>query len=236
MMVFRQLFDAQSSAYTYVVADLNTKKAAIFDPVLRRLDRDLNIIRELGVTLTHCFETHLHDDHVSAAGYLREATGCKIIAPENSGISYVDTYVTNGERFMIGDISVQVMATPGHTKAHCAYYINNNRVITGDSLTIRSCGHVNAEDADANELWETVHCKLFMLPDHTLIYPGHDFQGRECSTVVEEKYYNPRLSLKSKSQFIEHMNCLGLPRAKNFKEIISKNKQCGVQHFLEQAV
>jgi sulfur dioxygenase len=235
-MVFRQLFDAQSCAYTYLVADLNNKQAAIVDPVLRRLDRDLNVLRELGVTLTHCFETHLHDDHVSAAGYLREATGCQIVVPKDSNIDYADRMLADGECVLLGDISIQAIATPGHTRAHYAYLINHDRVLTGDSLAIRSCGHTNSADSDPGELWNSVHNRLFTLAEETLVYPGHDFQGRSCSTIKEELEYNPRLSLKSKAQFIEHMDCLGLPKVKNFAEIISKNKSCGEQEYFGHAM
>jgi sulfur dioxygenase len=236
MMVFRQLFDSHSSAYTYVVADLSQKKAAIFDPVLKKLDRDLTIIRELGVELSYCFETHLHDDHVSAAAYLREAMGCQIAVPAASGILDADIFVADGDNFALGDINISVIDTAGHASAHCAYFINHDRLITGDSLTIRSCGHVTAADASAEALWESVHSQLFVLSGSTIVYPGHDFQGRTCSTIAEEREYNPRLALKSKQAFIQHMSCLDLPRFKDYKDIMEKNRHCGVSQMLEEAV
>lgn len=228
MFTFRQLFDATTGTYTYLVADLTVKKAAIFDTVMRQLDRDLSLIAELGVELAYCFETHLHADHISAAHLFRESSGCQIVVPDGSGIVDADYYILDQEVISIGDIQIKALSTPGHSDAHMAYCINDDTVLTGDALNIRGCGRTDERQGNPGVLWDSVHDKLFTLPDETRVFPGHDFQGRVISTIGEERLHNPRLVHKNRSQFIQFMQSLDLPFPKKMDWIVKVNRQCGL--------
>jgi glyoxylase-like metal-dependent hydrolase (beta-lactamase superfamily II) len=226
-MLFRQLFDAESSTYTYLIADTNTKEAILVDPVLEQVERDLKLLKELGLTLRYCLETHIHADHITGTDKLRSATGCLGIVPQNAHAACADCYIGDGEKLTLGELTIKAIATPGHTDSHNAYLVNNDRVLTGDALFIRGCGRTDFQSGDAGTLYDSVTQRLFSLPDDTLVYPGHDYRGHTVSTIGEEKRWNPRFAECSREGFIELMGNLNLPNPKKMMEAVPANEQCG---------
>ncbi len=225
-MLFRQLFDTESSTYTYLIADLETKAAILVDPVLEQVQRDLQILNELGLNLRYCLETHIHADHITGTGRLRDITGCLSILPKGEG-SCADLYIADRNVLQVGKVEIQAIATPGHTANHMAYLVNNTHLLSGDALFIRGCGRTDFQNGDAGLLYDAVTAKLFTLPDDTLVYPGHDYQGRTVSTIGEEKHWNPRFAGRSRSQFIMLMNNLNLPYPKKMLEAVPANQHGG---------
>lgn len=226
-MIFRQLFDPETSTYTYLIADPATQEAILVDPVIEQVDRDLQLLQELGLTLRYCFETHIHADHITGTGKLREKTGCAGVAPKESGVVCADINCSDGDRFTIGAITVEAIATPGHTHCDITYLINGTHLLTGDSLFIRGCGRTDFQSGSAEALYDSITEKLFTLPDHVWVYPGHDYRGQTVSTIGEEKQYNPRLAGQSKTAFVQLMGSLNLPNPKKIMEAVPANQHCG---------
>lgn len=234
-MLFRQLFDQESSTYTYLIADPKTKTAVLVDPVLEQMERDLQLLTELELTLLYCLETHLHADHITSTGKLREVAGCLGIVPVGAKAACADRYIIDGEILQLGTISIQAIATPGHTDSHVSYRINGDRVLTGDALFIRGCGRTDFQGGDAGTLYDSVIQRLFTLSDETLVYPGHDYRGLTVSTIGEEKRWNPRFAgrdslhnrFASRNSFIELMKNLKLADPKKMMEAIPANQNCG---------
>jgi sulfur dioxygenase len=226
-MLFRQLFDAETSTYTYLIADTATKEAILVDPVLEQVERDRKLLQELGLTLRYCLETHIHADHITGTEKLREATGCLGVVPENAQASCADIYIENGEILELGEVTIKAIATPGHTDSHNAYLVNHDRVLTGDALFIRGCGRTDFQNGDAGTLYDSVTQRLFTLPYDTLVYPGHDYRGHTVSTIWEEKHWNPRFVGRTRDNFIEFMTNLNLPDPKKMMEAVPANEMCG---------
>ena len=226
-MLFRQMFDSESSTYTYLLADLEQKEAILVDPVLEQVERDLKLLQELGLTLRYCLETHIHADHITGTGKLRELTGCLGILPENAQAECANRHIQDEETLELGAIIIEAIATPGHTDSHMAYLVNGERVLTGDALFIRGCGRTDFQNGDAGTLYNSVTKKLFTLPDATLVYPAHDYRGHTVSTIGEEKQWNPRFANRDKNNFIEFMNNLNLPNPKKMMEAVPANELCG---------
>lgn len=230
-MIFRQLFDPESSTYTYLIACEATRDAALVDPVLEAVDRDLALIDKLNLTLRYTLETHLHADHVTGAARLRNATGSKVAVPERSAAAHVDVHLREGEPIEIGTLFLEPLYTPGHTDDHHAYLLRSadgTRVFTGDALMIDGCGRTDFQNGDPAQLYRSVHEKIFALPDDTLVYPGHDYQQRRVSTVAQEKARNPRLGGgKSVDEFVAIMDGLNLPRPGKMDLAVPANRQCG---------
>ncbi|GAA6621477.1 FAD/NAD(P)-binding protein [Scytonema sp. NUACC26] len=227
VMLFRQLFDKESSTYTYLIADPETKEAILVDPVLEQVERDLQVLQELGLTLRYCLETHIHADHITGADKLRELTGCLSVVPEKAATLGADDYTIDGAIMELGSVRIQAIATPGHTDSHMAYLVNGTHLLSGDALFIRGCGRTDFQNGDAGLLYDVVTQKLFALPEETLVYPGHDYQGRTVSTIGEEKSWNPRFAGRSRNQFIELMNNLNLPYPKKMLAAVPANQFCG---------
>lgn len=230
-MIFRQLFEPQSSAFTYLIACDDSREAVLIDPVLETVERDLELLRNLGLTLTHTVETHIHADHVTGAARLREETRCKVAAPEKSGAKEVDLPIREGEPIDIGNLRLEPFYVPGHTDDHHVYVLHSpdgTRVFTGDALMIDGCGRTDFQNGDAATLYRSVHDKIFSLADDTLVYPGHDYQARRVSSVGQEKARNPRLGGgKTIEEFVSIMNGLNLPRPKKMDTAVPANRQCG---------
>jgi glyoxylase-like metal-dependent hydrolase (beta-lactamase superfamily II) len=226
-MLFRQLFDPESSNYTYLIADRQAKDAILVDTVLEQVDRDLELLDELGLTLRYCLETHLHADHITGAGRLRQQTGCRVMIPENAGVKSADRSLADGETLAVGAIVIEAIATPGHTYSHLSYLVNRTHLLTGDALLIRGCGRTDFQGGDAGILYDVVTQRLFTLPEETLVYPGHDYKGRTVSTIGEEKRLNPRFADRSRSQFITLMGHLKLSDPKKMREAVPANEYCG---------
>ncbi|MEM8778213.1 MAG: MBL fold metallo-hydrolase [Cyanobacteria bacterium P01_G01_bin.49] len=226
-MLFRQLFDSESSTYTYLIADRTFKEGLLVDPVLEQVPRDRQLLEELGLTLKYCLETHVHADHITGTGKLRELTGCLGIVPEKAAISCADRFFKEGETLQLGNVTIQAIATPGHTDSHLAYLVNQTAILTGDALLIRGCGRTDFQGGDAGNLYDSVTQRLFILPNQILVYPGHDYRGQTVSTIGEEKQWNPRFVGRDRSNFIIFMNNLNLPNPQKMMEAIPANESCG---------
>jgi len=233
-MLFRQLFDHESSTYTYLLADEATHEAALIDPVLEQAERDLEIVNEFGLTLVHVLDTHVHADHVTAATRLREKTGARTVAGR-AGPDCADVHVGDGDIVRVGGVALRVLATPGHTDDSVSYLlldplhldIPGDRVFTGDALLIRAAGRTDFQNGDAGRLYDSITEALFTLPDSTLVYPAHDYRGRTVTTIGEEKRLNARIAGRSRDEFIAVMNALHLPDPKRILEAVPANRECG---------
>lgn len=224
-MLIRQLFDASTSTYTYLVADQVTREAALIDPVREQVGRDLELVRELGLRLTHVLETHVHADHVTGAGALRDLTGAKTCA-SSAGAPCADVQLLHGSLVRVGLVEITALATPGHTNDSLSFHVPG-AVFTGDSLLIRGCGRTDFQAGDAGTLYDSITRTLLALPDATLVYPGHDYHGFTVSTIGEERRFNPRIARKTRDEFIAVMGNLGLQPPKNIAEAVPANRACG---------
>jgi len=226
-MLFRQLFDRDSSTYTYLLGDEESRKSLLVDPVLEQINRDLQLLNELDLKLEYIIETHIHADHITAAAKLKEITGCKTLVPSGAKIGCADHFIKNKEIIELGGITIQAINTPGHTDSHMSYLVNNERVLTGDALLIRGCGRTDFQGGDAGHLYDSVQNGLFTLPDSILVYPAHDYHGYSVSTIGEEKLFNPRFSHRNREDFIEFMEHLHLALPDKIMEALPANEQCG---------
>lgn len=224
---FQQLFEKETSTYTYLIADPETGDGVIIDPVIETKDRDLKWIKELGINLKYIFETHVHADHITGAWSLKEETGAKIVLSEFSGVKRADQKLKDGEELNFGKLKVKGIATPGHTNG-CMTYSIDGMLFTGDTLFIRGCGRTDFQEGDSEILFNNVREKLFSYPDDTMVYPGHDYKGVLYSTIGEEKKYNPRLRLdNSLEDFIKIMEGLKLAYPKKIDIAVPANIECG---------
>jgi glyoxylase-like metal-dependent hydrolase (beta-lactamase superfamily II) len=233
-MLFRQLFEPKSSAYTYLLACEQSHEAALIDPVLETVERDLQILAALRLTLKCTIETHIHADHVTGASRLREQTGCKCAVPEKSGATHADLAVREGEPIRVGAMEIRPLYTPGHTDDHHAYFLDGDgaaRLFTGDVLLIDGCGRTDFQNGDSATLYRSVHDKIFVLPGETLVYPGHDYQQRHVSSVAQERERNPRLGgRRTLDEFVAIMSALNLPRPRQMDVAVPANRLCGRTH------
>lgn len=226
-IIFKQLFDKDSSTYTYLLADTISKEGILIDPVREQYERDMELINELGIKLKYTLETHAHADHITAADQIRKETGAKAVAGKESGVDCADILVGEADTLEFGGLTIKVIATPGHTKGCISYFING-LVFTGDTLFIRGTGRTDFQGGSARDLFNSVTKRLFSLPDETVVYPGHDYKGRTASTIAEEKKFNPRLkSGITEDEFVELMNNLDLPYPKKIHEAVPANLKCG---------
>lgn len=224
---FHQLFETESSTYTYIIADKKTLEAAIIDPVLETVERDIKLIEELGYKLIYAFDTHIHADHITGAGELRKRTGAKTAICSEASVECADILLKDGQELFIGDKKILVMATPGHTNT-CLSYFFEDRVFTGDSLLVRTCGRTDFQQGNSDLLYHSVHDKLFSLPDEILVFPGHDYRGFTSSTIGAEKKYNARLNLShSVDDFRKIMSDLKLANPKKMYQAVPANLSCG---------
>jgi sulfur dioxygenase len=226
-IIFHQLFEAESSTYTYIIADKKSKNAAIIDPVLETVDRDLKLIEELGLNLIYVLDTHIHADHITGAGEIRKRTKAKTAVSSEAAIECVDIPLEDGQELLLGDKKIKVIATPGHTNT-CLTYSFEGMIFTGDALLIRGCGRTDFQQGSSEKLFESVHEKIFKLSDETVIYPGHDYRGQTSSTVGLEKKFNPRLGeAKTREDFKKIMSELKLANPKKIHEAVPANLACG---------
>jgi glyoxylase-like metal-dependent hydrolase (beta-lactamase superfamily II) len=227
-MEVRQLFDPVSSSYSYLLWDADTLDAALIDPVRDMVGRDIQLINELGLSLRYTLETHIHADHVTGSGILRNAMSSIVLVHENCRSKCPDILLKDGDRIPLGNSRIEVMHTPGHTDSDVSYLIPG-MAFTGDTLLIRSCGRTDYQSGDAGTLFDSITGRLFTLPGDTLVYPGHDYNGRACSTIDEEKAYNPQLGNgTSRDRFISIMQDLQLDQPQSFRDALPSNLQCGV--------
>jgi glyoxylase-like metal-dependent hydrolase (beta-lactamase superfamily II) len=225
-----QLFDPDSSTFTYLLVDRATKEAILVDSVEQRFDRDIALLRRLGVTLRYVVETHTHADHVTAAGRIRDTTGAQTATPFMCGISPADVQLAHGDTLAFGAGEVlQAIHTPGHTSGSTSYLWRGN-VLTGDTLLIEGCGRTDFQSGDAGSLYDSVLERLFALPDDTRVWPAHDYRGNTVSTIGYEKRNNPRLAGRDRTSFIELMNNLQLPKPKMIDIAVPANRMLGMTH------
>lgn len=229
-MLFRQLFDLETSTYSYLLADERTREAVLIDSVREQLERDTTLIAELELRLLYTLETHVHADHVTASGLLREKLGSKVAVGAQSGVENADLRLADGEVLRFGSHRLEVRATPGHTDG-CVSYVcaEAGMAFTGDALLVRGCGRTDFQQGDARRLFRSVRERILTLPDATLLYPAHDYRGRTVTTVAEEKRHNPRLGLaRSEAEFAEIMRGLQLAYPKRMDEAVPANLRSGI--------
>lgn len=230
MTFFRQLFDRSSCTYTYILADTTTKEALLIDPVRENFQRDLSLLKEWNLRPKYILETHIHADHVTSAGIFRQRFNTKTVISSSAGSKCAEIQIDDGVQFSMGNVLLEGRHTPGHTDG-CMIFIDhtNERIFTGDTLFIRGCGRTDFQNGSSKDLYNSVHQKIYTLPDHFLIYPGHDYKGRLHSTVKEEKEYNPRLQLENDLTMFENiMKNLNLSYPQKIKEALPANYECGL--------
>ncbi|MBI2783232.1 MAG: MBL fold metallo-hydrolase [Gammaproteobacteria bacterium] len=229
MLIFRQLFDQESSTYTYLLGDSDTGAAVLIDPVFEQARRDTALIAELGLKLTAVLDTHCHADHVTSAWLLKQRTGADILIAANSGVEGADRYLRQGEHVQFGARYLEVRETPGHTNGCLSYVLDDESIaFTGDALLIRGCGRTDFQQGDAGRLYRSIHTQIFSLPDATRLYPGHDYHGLTVTSVGEEKRYNPRCGGQiSEADFAGYMNNLNLAHPKKIDIAVPANLKCG---------
>lgn len=225
-MIFKQLFDETSSTLTYLIAG-DDQQAVIIDPVKEHVDDYLALIESLHVTLMYVLETHVHADHITAGAALRSALGIQTAVAESCGATEADIQLNDGDEIRFGEELIKVIATPGHTPGSVTYAWRD-RLFTGDTLLINGCGRTDFQGGDAQKQYQSITQKLFTLPGETLVYPGHDYQGRRVSSIVQEKSINPRLVNKTEAEFIALMAALNLPKPKLIDIAVPANKKCGL--------
>lgn len=230
-MIFRQLFEPDSCTYTYLLGCPETKQAVLIDPALDTVDRDLEVLRELGLELVHTVDTHHHADHLTGARILRERTGCKVAYPAIEMPACADVGLKEGEPLVVGSIVIHPLFTPGHTSHHHCYRVDTDThtmLFSGDALLIEACGRTDFQSGDAKTLYNSLHEKVFSLPDDTLVYPGHDYEDRHITTVAQEKKRNPRLGGgKGEAEFVAIMDGLDLAYPRKIDFAVPGNEMCG---------
>ena len=228
-MIFRQLFEANSSTYTYLLGDEDSGEAVLIDPVFETARRDQALLSELGLTLKVTLETHAHADHVTAAWLLSRRMGSRIGISAHAGVEGADELLREGDEVAIGGHRLTVRETPGHTDGCLTYVLDEGSMaFTGDALLIRGAGRTDFQAGDPRKLYRSIHEKIFQLPPDCLLYPAHDYSGRTVSTVKEERQFNPRLGGElSEDDFVGYMNNLGLPHPKQIDVAVPANLRCG---------
>jgi len=229
-MLFRQLFDPETSSYSYLLADEQTREAVLVDSVREQVERDVELIAELELRLQAALETHVHADHVTGAGLLRDRLGCRIVVGARSGVLTADQRVVDGDVVRFGRHGLEARETPGHTEGCITYVCAEEGVaFTGDALLIRGCGRTDFQQGDAETLYRSVREKILGLPPETRLYPAHDYKGRTVTTVAEERRFNPRLGdARALDEFVALMRSLNLPYPRRIDEALPANMASGV--------
>lgn len=227
-MIFRQLFDEETWTLSYVIGDKIAGDAVIIDPVNTHIDNYMALLEKQGLNLKYSLETHVHADHVTAGGLLRQRAYAETAVSQLCGAECADIQIQDGDLFSFGqNEKIKVIATPGHTPGSISF-LWRNRIFTGDSLLIDGCGRTDFQGGDPGALYDSITQRLFTLPDDTLVYPGHDYNGHRVSNIVQERTRNSRLAGVSREKFIEIMNNLGLPPPKLIEQAVPANRACGL--------
>jgi sulfur dioxygenase len=226
-MIFRQLFDSVSGTYSYLMASRRGGEALIIDPVLEKVDRYLQLVNELDLKLVKAVDTHIHADHITGLGALRDRTHCITVMGDMAKVDVVSMRVTEGDKLTIEGMALDVLYTPGHTDDSYSFLMKD-RVFTGDTLLIRGTGRTDFQNGSARSQYESLFGKLLKLPEETLVYPAHDYKGDTVSTIGEEKRYNPRLQVKSIDEYVELMGKLNLPNPKMMDVAVPANLRQGL--------
>lgn len=227
-MIFRQLIDPVSSTYTYLIAERRGGEALIIDPVIERVDRYLELIKELDLKLVVAMDTHIHADHVTGIGKLSMSTRCASAMGEQAKAECAAIRFREDEIIRADGISLKAIYTPGHTDDSYSFMMKD-RVFTGDTLMIRGTGRTDFQNGDAGAQYDSIFKKLLSLSEETIVYPAHDYEGRTSSSIYEEKRFNPRLQVSSRQEYIDQMNALNLPPPKLIDVAVPANQQCGLK-------
>lgn len=232
-MLFRQLFESDTCTYTYLLGCEHSGRAVLIDTVNSRMDEYLALLEALDLQLVYTFETHVHADHVTAAGLLRERLGSRSVVHRDAGAMCADLLVTHGVSLQVGELEFEIRHTPGHTGG-CVSYVMEDRVFTGDALLIGGCGRTDFQQGDAGKLYDAIHQQLFVLPPDTLVYPGHDYQGNRVSTIAQEAEKNSRLGgQRSREDFMALMAGLKLDYPRYIDQALPANQHCGLPQGIE---
>ena len=230
-MIFKQLFEPDSCTYTYLLGCEETGESILIDPVIDTVERDLDVVQSLGLKPSYSLETHIHADHLTGARKMRALASSKIVVPKMDQLACADLGVEEGVAFQVGNLKLHPLFTPGHTSTHHAYLVESGAhklLFSGDALLIEACGRTDFQSGDAHTLYQSIQQKFFTLPDETLVYPGHDYEGRQLTTIGQEKQRNPRLrDNKSEADFVEIMNNLNLPYPRKIDFAVPGNTACG---------
>lgn len=229
-MIFRQLFERESSTYTYLIACAETREAALIDTVKTEVPKYLQLLEELNLTLVYALDTHTHADHITGAGALRDATGCATLLAKEANSACVSQDLHDGEQIPIGKLILTALHTPGHTDDSYSFVLEHDEqtyVFTGDTLLIRGTGRTDFQNGSAQDQYHSLFDKLLTLPDATWVYPGHDYKGWLLSTIAEEKAHNPRLQVQDVNAYVQVMNSLKLPNPQLMDIAVPANRACG---------
>jgi len=226
-MIFRQLFDSVSGTYTYLLASRHGGEAVIIDPVLEKVDRYIQLVDELDLKLVKAVDTHLHADHITGLGALRDRTHCVTVMGEHSKVDVVSMRLADGDKLTIEGVALDALYTPGHTDDSYSF-VMRDRVFTGDTLLIRGTGRTDFQNGDPRAQYDSIFNRLLRLPDETMIFPAHDYKGETVSTIAEEKAFNPRLQVTSVDQYVELMSNLKLPNPKMMDVAVPANMRVGL--------
>lgn len=226
-MIFRQLFDSVSGTYSYLIASRKGAEALIIDPVLEKVDRYIQLLNDLDLRLVKAVDTHLHADHVTGLGALRDRTQCVTVMGENTKADVVSMRLSDGDKLDIEGISLDVIYTPGHTDDSYSFALPD-RVFTGDTLLIRGTGRTDFQNGSPRAQYDSIFNRLLKMPNETLVFPGHDYKGDTVSTIGEERRSNPRLQVKSIDEYVDLMNNLNLPNPKMMDVAVPANMKIGL--------
>ena len=225
-MIFKQLFDKKSSTYTYLIASSNGREALIIDPVEENVAEYVKLLEELNLKLVKVIDTHIHADHITGASKLKNKTNCTTIMGENSPAETVDLKLKDGEIIKVDQLEIKALYTPGHTSDSYSFLMNNY-LFSGDTLLINGTGRTDFQNGSSEDAYHSLFDKLLKLPEETLLYPGHDYNGKKVSTIGDEKKFNPRLQVDSINQYIEIMSNLNLSKPKMIEINVSRNLMLG---------
>ena len=225
-MIFKQIFDTKSSTYTYVIASAKGREAAIIDPVLENVDEYIQLLKELNLKLVKVIDTHIHADHVTGASKLKQATNCTTLMGEHTPADAVEIKVKDNELIKIDGLKIKSLYTPGHTSDSYSFLLDNY-LFSGDTLLINGTGRTDFQNGSSKDAYNSLFNNILKLPEETLVYPGHDYNGKFSSTIGNEKKFNPRLQVKSVDEYVEIMSNLNLSKPEMMDSNVSKNIRLG---------
>ncbi len=225
-MIFKQVFDEKSSTYTYIIASAKGREAVIIDPVIENVESYISILNELELKLVKVIDTHIHADHVTGASKLKQSTNCSTIMGEHTPADTVDIKLKDDEIIKIDQIEIKAMYTPGHTSDSYSFLMDNY-LFSGDTLLINGTGRTDFQNGNSKDAYNSIFNRLLKLPEETILYPGHDYNGKESSTIGNERKFNPRLQVKNVDEYVELMSNLNLAKPKLIDINVSRNIKLG---------
>ena len=225
-MIFKQLFDTKSSTYTYIISSGQGREALIIDPVIENVTKYINILKELDLKLVKVIDTHIHADHITGAGTLRDKTKCITIMGDQTPADAVEIKVKDEEIIKLDQLEIKALHTPGHTSDSFSFLMNDH-LFSGDTLLINGTGRTDFQNGSAKDAYNSIFNRLLKLPKETLVYPGHDYNGKKVSSIGNEKKFNPRLQVNDEKEYIEIMNNLNLPEPKLMDINVARNIKLG---------